>query len=141
MNGIGVRQLAHVCILARDLAATRRFYAEVLGMPVVFEFLREGEAFGFYLDAGGRSNVEVFHASAADFGEHARIDHLCLEVESIDRAIEHLRARGIEVGDKRLGCDETWQAWLRDPDGTRIELFEYTAGSAQFSGGDRIADW
>ena len=26
-------------------------------------------------------------------------------------------------------------------DGVKIELFEYTAKSAQFTGGDRIADW
>jgi hypothetical protein len=29
----------------------------------------------------------------------------------------------------------------RDPSGSRIELFEYTSKSAQFVGGDRVADW
>ena len=30
---------------------------------------------------------------------------------------------------------------MTDPNGVRIELFEYTPKSAQFVGGDRIADW
>ncbi|TIU37930.1 MAG: VOC family protein, partial [Mesorhizobium sp.] len=34
-----------------------------------------------------------------------------------------------------------FQAWITDPNGVRIELFEYTAKSAQFTGGDRVADW
>ncbi|TIN52895.1 MAG: VOC family protein, partial [Mesorhizobium sp.] len=40
-----------------------------------------------------------------------------------------------------LACDDTFQAWIRDPNDVKIELFEYTEKSAQFAGGDRIADW
>jgi lactoylglutathione lyase/glyoxylase I family protein len=139
MTAIKVRQVAHVCILAEDLEATRAFYTDALGLEVVFDFLRDGEPFGFYLGAGGRSHIEVFQRAAG--AEQGRIDHLCLEVESIDAAIAHLRGRNVEVTDKKLGCDDTWQAWVRDPNGVRIELFEYTPQSAQFAGGDRVADW
>ena len=138
---IRIRQVAHVCILARDLAETRDFYARVLGLPVKFEFLRDGRTFGFYLDAGGRTNVEVFERGEAGIAASARIDHLCLEVEDIDAAVAHVRGEGAEITDKKLGVDETWQAWVTDPNGVRIELFEYTERSAQFVGGDRVADW
>lgn len=137
---IRVRQLAHICILARDLAETRAFYTDVLGLPVKFEFLRDGRPFGFYLDAGGRTNVEVFERAETD-APAARLDHLCLEVEDIDAAVAHVRGRGVSVTDKKLGVDETWQAWVTDPNGVRIELFQYTERSAQFVGGDRVADW
>ncbi len=30
---------------------------------------------------------------------------------------------------------------MTDPNGVRIELFQYTDASAQFLGGDRTADW
>jgi lactoylglutathione lyase/glyoxylase I family protein len=139
MGGIEVEQVAHVCILADDLEATRAFYADVLGMEVVFRFLRDGEAIGFYLGAGGRSHIEVFRRDADP--ARGRIDHLCLEVADLDAAVAHIRARGGDVTEKKLGCDGTWQAWTRDPDGVRIELFEYTDASAQFRGGDRVADW
>ena len=141
MTGIRVKQVAHVCIFANDLEETRSFYRGVLGMDVVFNFLRDGEVFGFYLGAGGRSHVEVFLKPAAEFSETNQINHLCLEVESIDAAIDHIRGRNVPVTDKKRACDDTYQAWVRDPNGVKIELFEYTDKSAQLKGGDRVADW
>ena len=46
-----------------------------------------------------------------------------------------------DVTAKKYACDDTYQAWIRDPDGVKIELFEYTDRSAQFIGRDRVADW
>ncbi|AZO20628.1 VOC family protein [Mesorhizobium sp. M1E.F.Ca.ET.045.02.1.1] len=138
---IKVRQLAHVCIFANDLEATRRFYRDVLCMDTRFNFLRDGKIFGFYLDCGGRSHVEVFEKSEASYSERNQINHFCLEVEDIDVAIAHIRSKGVEVTPKKLACDDTWQAWVKDPNGVKIELFEYTAKSAQFTGGNRVADW
>ena len=96
-----------------------------------------------YLDSGGRTNIEVFENREAPFAAQGPVDHLCLEVENLDAALEVLRRHGIEIRDgaKKLGVDNTWQAWIRDPSGTKIELFEYTGKSAQFLGGDRKANW
>jgi glyoxylase I family protein len=139
---IKVKQVAHVCIFAHDLEATRRFYEDVLGMDTQFNFLRDGAVFGFYLNAGGRSHLEVFQRDSTSFEETNQINHLCLEVENLDRAIEHIEARGAQLTrPKKKGVDETWQCWLHDPNGVKIELFEYTGGSAQFTGGDRVVDW
>ncbi|TIU89038.1 MAG: VOC family protein [Mesorhizobium sp.] len=138
---IKVRQLAHVCIFAHDLEATRSFYRDVLGMNARFNFLRDGRIFGFYLVCGGRSYVEVFEKNEALYSDRNQINHFCLEVEDIDAAIAHIRSKGVEVTPKKLACDDTFQAWITDPNGVRIELFEYTAKSAQFTGGDRVADW
>ncbi|MDX8432185.1 VOC family protein [Mesorhizobium abyssinicae] len=138
---IKVKQLAHVCIFAHDLEATRSFYRDVLGMDTRFNFLRDGTVFGFYLDCGGRSHVEVFQNDEASYSDRNQINHFCLEVENIDAAIAHIRSKGVEVTSKKHACDDTFQAWISDPNGVKIELFEYTANSAQFTGGDRIADW
>ena len=138
---IKVKQLAHVCIFANDLDATRSFYRDVLGMDTQFNFLRDGKIFGFYLDCGGRSHVEVFQKDGASYGDMNQINHLCLDVEDIDAAIAHIRSMGVDATAKKLACDDTYQAWIRDPNGVKIELFEYTEKSAQFAGGDRIADW
>lgn len=141
MSGIEVRQVAHVCIFARDLAETRDFYRDVLGLKVAFNFSRDGAWYGFYLDAGGRTNVEVFLKPEAGHGDRNVINHLCLEVASLDDAVAHVAGLGVAVTEKKLGVDGTWQAWVSDPNGVRIELFEYTDRSAQFVGGDRAADW
>jgi glyoxylase I family protein len=139
---IEVKQIAHVCIFAHDLEATRRFYEDVLGMPTKFNFLRGGKMFGFYLEAGGRSHVEVFQKDGTRFDETDQINHLCLEVENLDAAIAHVEAQGVALTrPKKLAIDDTWQCWLTDPNGVKIELFEYTDKSAQFIGGDRVADW
>jgi glyoxylase I family protein len=137
---VKVKQVAHVCIFAKDLAETRDFYQDVLGLPIVFNFNRKGEWYGFYLDAGGRSNVEVFQKAEASYSADNQINHLCLEVESLDEAVAHIKSKGVAVTDKKFACDDTWQAWITDPNGVRIELFEYTPKSAQFVGGDRVAD-
>jgi glyoxylase I family protein len=62
-------------------------------------------------------------------------------VEDIDAAIAHIRMKGVAVTPKKLACEDTFQAWISDPNGVKIELFEYTGKSAQFTRGDRVADW
>jgi catechol 2,3-dioxygenase-like lactoylglutathione lyase family enzyme len=138
---IKVKQLAHACIFAHDLEATRSFYRDVLGMDTQFNFLRDGRIFGFYLNCGDRSHIEVFQKDGAHYSDLNQINHFCLEVENIDAAIAHIRSKGIDITSKKLACDDTWQAWVRDPNDVKIELFEYTEESAQFAGGDRIVDW
>ena len=136
-----VKQVAHACIFAHDLDETARFYAEVLGIEKVFNFTRDGEVIGYYLDAGNRTHIEVFDKPEAEFSERNAINHICLEVHSIDDTIAHVREAGVMITDKSCGCDDTWQAWIEDPNGVKIELFEYTPDSAQFVGRDRVAHW
>jgi glyoxylase I family protein len=136
-----IRQVAHVCIFARDLKATEDFWSGVLGMPIAFRFTRKGEPYGFYLTAGGKTNIEVFQKTESSFSDANQINHICLEVNSLDEAVAAIRAKGVSITDKKFGVDDTWQAWTADPNGVKIELFEYTDKSAQFVGGDRVANW
>jgi len=136
-----VKQIAHSCMMTHDLAASEHFYCEVLGLTKAFEFSKADKKIGLYIEAGARTWIEIFHHSDAPFPSLGAINHFCLEVTSIDEAIKHIRAKGVEVTDKKYGVDDTWQAWTKGPSGERIELFEYTAKSAQFVGGDRVADW
>ena len=138
---IGVRQLAHVCVLTDDVDAALAFYTGPMGLKKAFDFTRGGKFYGFYLDAGARTYIEVFHNDEAPFSKTGQVNHLCLEVADLKIAVSRLRAAGIEVTEPKFGVDDTWQAWLKDPSGTPIELFEYTHKSAQFVGGDRAADW
>ncbi len=131
--------IAHVCIEARELEASEAFY-RALGLERKFAFRRGEEVIGFYLDCGRGTFVEVFHADARPAGP-SPLRHVCLEVEGLDALLERLRAAGIDAGDKTMGCDGSWQAWLTDPDGVAIELHEYTPRSAQRTGADCEVDW
>jgi glyoxylase I family protein len=136
-----IRQVAHVCVKTHDLKAAEDFYVGVLGLEKTFDFNRPSGRMGFYLAAGGRTYVEVFFDSNAPLPAFGQVDHFCFEVTNLDEAIAKIRAKGVAITDKKYGVDDTWQAWLADPTGSRIELFEYTAKSAQFVGGDRTPDW
>ena len=136
-----IKKIAHVCIFARDLEATETFYRDVLGIEVIFRFMKAGKLIGYYLDAGAATHIEVFQKTESSFAESNQINHICLEVTNMDEAVAQVRANGVSALDKKLGVDGTWQSWLTDPNGVKIELFEYTDKSLQFIGGVCEATW
>ena len=118
-----IKALAHVCFVVSDLEASIAFYQDTLGLTHAFDFTNdEGERFGVYLHLGGRSFLELFRGELAGRAEGQSYAHLCLEVEDVAATVEELRGKGVEVTDAVLGGDGSWQAWLADPDGNRIEL-------------------
>ena len=135
-----IKKIAHVCIFAHDLEATETFYREVLGIEVIFRFMKAGKLIGYYLDAGDATHIEVFQKTESAFAESNQINHICLEVTNMDDAVAQVRAHGVSALDKKLGVDGTWQSWLTDPNGVKIELFEYTDKSLQFAGAGGVCE-
>jgi glyoxylase I family protein len=136
-----IKRLAHANLVSKDLAASEHFYCDVLGMKRVFDFLENGSLFGFYLDAGDMTFIEIFKQRKDVNIESPLIPHLCLEVEDIDSAIEDIRSKGWTITDKKRGGDQSWQAWMKDPDGLAIEVMQYTKESSQFTGNPCIVTW
>ncbi|MEM1057987.1 MAG: VOC family protein [Verrucomicrobiota bacterium] len=136
-----VSALAHVCIFARDLERSRWFYVDVLGLEIAFRFVKEGELFGYYFRLGERQFLEVFRREEAPAEAPHPIAHFTLETPDIRALRATLVEAGIEASEPRLGADQSWQMWLADPDGTRIEIHQYTPQSTQFTGKDCVVDW
>lgn len=136
-----IKRLAHLNIGANNLEEAEHFYCDVLGLEKGFEFLKNGELYGFYVKTGDNTYIEIFIQEEEANLEQPLMKHLCLEVEDIDVAINTIRARGWEITDKKLGGDQSWQAWITDPSGIRIELMQYTPESSQFTGNPCIVDW
>lgn len=143
MNERFIKQVAHVCVFAQDLARTEAFYVDVLGLEKAFDFNRGEDWIGFYLATGARTFVEVFRRDAVQFADSNPINHLCFETDDLDGLLAHVRAKGVTITDKKLGVDGTWQAWTADPDGAKIEIFQYTPESRQFKphGGVCQVNW
>lgn len=143
MNTPLVRQVAHTCVFARDLDAVEAFYRDVTGISPRFNFKRGEDRIGFYLDFGNRTFIEVFLKGESRFTETDQINHICLETDDIDGFIANARRKGVAITDKKLGVDHTWQCWLADPSGVKLEIFQYTEQSLQFSdqGGDCQVNW
>ena len=59
-----------------------------------------------------------------------------LELRMLPRLTQHaaVAAAGYTPGEKKMGADHAYQAWLTDPDGVRIELHEYTPDCCQKTG-------
>jgi len=129
-----IKRLAHACMISQNLEETERFYCQVLGLKKKFDFFRNGHRYGMYVEVGEGSFLEFFY----DFEgkPQGRIQHVSLEVENLDSILERLSTFQVEYSEKKLGADESWQAWLRDPDGIRIELQQYTSNSHQYTGKD-----
>jgi catechol 2,3-dioxygenase-like lactoylglutathione lyase family enzyme len=133
-----IKQLAHICIRTADLERSEAFYCKALGMEHFFDFERNGARFGYYLKAGANSFIEIFKG---DPGQEGNIRHVALEVDDIDALIDRLRRHAAPVSDKKLGADQSWQAWTEDPSGVKIELHQYTPQSAQRTGQSCVVDW
>jgi catechol 2,3-dioxygenase-like lactoylglutathione lyase family enzyme len=128
------KRLAHVCIGANDLAAAESFYVDALGMEHAFDFIRAGQRIGFYINAGEMTFLEVFAENELHNAGGSLIKHICLEVEDLDAVISRLNDSGIEASAKKMGADNSWQAWITDPSGIRIEMMQYSENSTQLTG-------
>jgi len=140
---MNIKSIAHICIGTADLEATLRFYS-VLGLQKVFDFTRKGRVIGYYLRVSGNSFIEIFEkadAAAAPGGAQAHLAHLCLETEDIEGLRKKLIDAGYEPGGITLACDQTYQCWVKDPDGTGVEFHQYTPRSAQLTGESVEVPW
>lgn len=133
-----ITDMAHICIAARDLEAAERFYCEGLKLRRKFDFLHEGRRIGLYLEIAPGRYIEIFQKDRIESNAYHPISHLCLEVDDIDLVRAHLQASGYDVTEKTLGADHSWQAWVTDPSGVRIEFHQYTPESCQLTGADCV---
>lgn len=125
MDQIGLKRMHHVSFAVADLAASRRFFCDVLGLP---EAERPNFDFpGAWLAVGDRQIhlIEQTGAGREVRGRISRSDHLAMEVEDLDVVKARLSECGIEFaegGNERLGMS---QAFCSDPDGHTIEFVQY----------------
>ena len=127
-----ITALAHACFTVSDLERALRFYRDGLGLKEAFDFVNDaGHRFGVYLHLGGRNFIELFEGQLGERADKQSFKHICLEVDDIQTTVAALRQNGIEVSEIKMGGDHSYQAWITDPDGNRIELHHYTPESWQ----------
>ena len=125
MDRIGLKRMHHVSFAVADLAASKRFFCEVLGLP---EDDRPAFKFpGAWLAVGDRQ-IHLIQETGAGRTVRDRIsrsDHLAMEVEDLEVVKVRLHECGIEFaegGNRSLGMS---QAFCSDPDGHTIEFVQY----------------
>lgn len=98
----------------------------------------DGSLMLVYLHIGGDRFIELFPVSDEASRSELPADpplgfsHICLQSDDLHGDVEALQAQGIKFDiEPTLGLDHNWQAWLRDPDGHRIELMQLSEESLQ----------
>ena len=116
---VRVTHLDHVTVVVTDLPAARAFYGGALGLreiapPTEFDFVAA------WYDLGG----QYLHLLQKPHPDAPGPRHLCLHVEDLAAARDHLHALGVPTTDtvKIAAAD---RFFVRDPDGNRIELLHW----------------
>jgi lactoylglutathione lyase len=132
--GLTTMRTLHVGLRVSDLERSLAFYTAV-GYTVVGTV--EGTAFGsltmLRLPGDGFVAIELVYDSArgpVDLG--TGINHLVVQVESLEATLADLAAQGIVAESPALpaGTDGPRTSWITDPDGYRIELVQWPTGHA-----------
>ncbi|MFF1819837.1 VOC family protein [Kribbella sp. NPDC058245] len=125
------RGLHHVAVLCADVETTIRFYQGVLGFPlteIVGNRDYEGSSH-FFFDIGNGNLLAFFDFPGLEVGPYAEVlgglHHMAISMEAErwaevkqrldDSNIEYLEESGTSI-------------YLRDPDGTRVELISDPLG-------------
>lgn len=114
-----VTGLGGVFYVVADPAATRAWYRDTLGLEGEY-----GPQMMWSEETGARPYSLISHFSDDAYIKPGRGTFMInLRVDDLDGMVAQLRAKGVEVLDT---ADEGYGkfAWLLDPDGVKIELWE-----------------
>ena len=118
--------ISAITLFVDDLAATRSFYLEVFGLPVLFEdedsavFRFDNTMINLLKSSAAVSLIDPATVASPDTGSRLQ---LTLDVENVDATCAELTARGVELLNGPI--DREWgirTASFRDPGGHIWEI-------------------
>lgn len=122
MSGIPVTGVNELVLEARDLGAAERFYAGVLGLPVV---LRSENR--VWLMAGTQTRIGLWAPQVGIAEGRGGVHvHFALHIDESDypAAVARLREDGYEPHEEDFG-DSGRAVYVTDPDGNVVELWTW----------------
>lgn len=131
-----VRKLLHTRYRLNDLAASVKFYTEVLGLEEVRRHKSpRGSELVFLKTPGSDELIELCHfPSSGSVQVQPDLTHLAFEVESLEAFGHHLAAHGLKYSDgPHLKETGGGFAFIDAPEGYEVELIQ--VGKTPGSGG------
>jgi catechol-2,3-dioxygenase len=124
MSDIPVSGVSELVLEVADLEAAERFYAGLLGLPVV-ERWPDREA--IWVMAGDRTRIGLWRPQVGMFGGRGGVHvHFAMHLpdDAYDAAVRTLRDRGAEVAEHAFpGAGRA--IYVDDPDGNVVELWTW----------------
>lgn len=128
-------RIHHAAIICSDYAVSKRFYTELLGLPILAEHYRAARH-SYKLDLGlpDGGQVELFSFPGApprpSYPEARGLRHLAFAVADVAACKAALEAHGVAV--EAVRTDEYTNrrfVFFSDPDGLPLELYEVPAAA------------
>lgn len=114
--------LGGIFFRSRDPAALAAWYGEHLGLDVNPSF--GGAIFNEDEARPGYTLWTPFAADTEYFGERTQACMINFRVDDLDALLARLAAAGVWVDERREDGDFGRFGWIRDPEGSRIELWQ-----------------
>ena len=121
----------HVAIICGDYQVSKRFYTEILKLPIIAEHYRkERQSYKLDLALPDGTQIELFsfpnRPERPSYPEAKGLRHLAFSVSDITKVCGYLTAKGIEVESIRVD-EYTGKkfTFFSDPDGLPLELYQF----------------
>ena len=125
-SGTGLR-LNHVGIYAKDFDESMRFYTQTIGLREAFTIRdKDGKPTLAYLQINRDTFLELAPATAE---RPVGLSHIGIWPNDLAATVSAFRQRGVKVDDPRTGATKTSITNVIDPNGVRLELVDFLAGS------------
>ena len=132
-----IQGIAHIAVTVKDMPESIRFYTQALGFRKAFEFRHyiTGEPWIVYLNISPGQFIELFYGGTEEQLWNDSVigfNHMCFQVDDIHASVQTVRDAGYQIdSEPKQGVDKNWQAWVKDPNGIRIELMQIMPDSPQ----------
>ena len=125
-----IKKIHHVAILTDRYEESKRFYTDLLGFTIINETYREQrDSYKLDLAINGQYCIELFsfpeYKERNTFPESKGLRHLAFAVDDVEKWIDFLRSKSVNVQDVRI--DEITLkkfTFFYDPNGQPLELYE-----------------
>ncbi len=120
-----INKVAHVVLAVADVARSKLFYRDVLGMEIISDRPNQGPA-AFMSFGSQHHDIALFQAAdGAERGELGLV-HIAFQVEGDEGELRAMRQRVLDAGyevESQAFHGITKSVYFRDPDGNLLEFF------------------
>ena len=115
-----VHAMNHFTVLTDDLQRTTQFYRRHLGLSVGD---RPDLGFpGAWMYAGGQAVLHIVAGRKLPDDRSGVLDHMAFSGTDLIGTVERLKADGIDYTLRKQAGSGTWQLFVFDPCGARVEI-------------------